>query len=162
MLLETISGVHKGLYDFFYLPIDFKNKCNVGYAFINFIDALSIPAFYAEFNQKRWQKFNSSKVCKITYARIQGKQAFIEHFRNSSLMSEEIKCRPLIFYGSGPQQGQPEPFPDPRSSTSSSPSTTPPNSNSTVNGSSGISQTSHTTSSSSTTTQSEAESVRTQ
>lgn len=121
MLLDTISERHKGLYDFFYLPIDFKNKCNVGYAFINFIDPLSIPEFYLEFNQKRWQKFNSSKVCKITYARIQGKSAFIEHFRNSSLMNEEVKCRPLIFYNSGPQQGLPEPFPDPRSIT---PSTT--------------------------------------
>lgn len=127
MLLETISENHKGLYDFFYLPIDFKNKCNVGYSFINFIDPLSIPAFYMEFNQKRWSKFNSSKVCKITYARIQGKSAFIEHFRNSSLMNEEIKCRPLIFYGSGPQQGLPEPFPDPRAvipSVTTIPSTT--------------------------------------
>jgi len=113
MLLETIDEHHKGRYDFFYLPIDFKNKCNVGYAFINFIDHLSVPAFYNEFNQKKWQKFNSSKVCRITYARIQGKSAFIEHFRNSSLMSEDQKCRPLIFYSSGVNAGQPEPFPVP-------------------------------------------------
>lgn len=114
MILETIGERHAGLYDFFYLPIDFKNKCNVGYFFINFIDPMSIPNFYMEFNQKRWAKFNSSKVCKITYARIQGKSAFIEHFRNSSLLTEDLKCQPLIFYSYGPQQGLPEPFPDPR------------------------------------------------
>jgi len=45
----------------------------VGYAFINFIDCLSIIPFYNEFHGKKWEKFNSEKVCAITYARIQGK-----------------------------------------------------------------------------------------
>ena len=61
-LLELIDTNHRGSYDFFYLPIDFKNKCNLGYAFINFKKAESIPGFFRDFADKRWEKFNSEKV----------------------------------------------------------------------------------------------------
>jgi len=112
MLLAAVDERHRGTYDFFYLPIDFKNKCNVGYAFINFINFRSIVAFYEEFNNKKWEKFNSEKVCEITYARIQGKAALIGHFQNSSLMSyEDKKCRPIIFHSDGPNAGEPKSFP---------------------------------------------------
>jgi hypothetical protein len=43
-LLKLIDRNHAGAYDFFYLPIDFRNKCNLGYAFINFRDPHSIVA----------------------------------------------------------------------------------------------------------------------
>lgn len=80
MLLAKINETHKGLYDFFYLPIDFKNQCNVGYAFINFIHPICILELYRELNGKKWQRFNSEKKCQITYARLQGKKALIDHF----------------------------------------------------------------------------------
>ncbi|CAL5067463.1 unnamed protein product [Urochloa decumbens] len=111
MLLAAIDESHRGIYDFIYLPIDFKNKCNVGYAFINMISSENIVPFYKTFHGKRWEKFNSEKVASLAYARIQGKSALVAHFQNSSLMNEDKRCRPILFHSDGPNAGDQEPFP---------------------------------------------------
>ncbi|KAK9803919.1 hypothetical protein WJX72_005104 [[Myrmecia] bisecta] len=111
MLLTTIDEQFRGTYDFFYLPIDFKNKCNVGYAFINLVLPEYIVPLTQRFNHKKWEKFNSEKVCHISYARIQGKQQLVTHFQNSSLLHEDKRCRPILFRSEGPLAGDPEPFP---------------------------------------------------
>lgn len=117
MLLAEINQRHRGQYDFFYLPIDFKNKCNMGYAFINFMEAHSIISFYREFDGQKWTNFNSEKVCAISYARLQGKQAMIARFQNSSLLEKHESYRPLVFVSSGPNRGRPEHFPTPKMPT---------------------------------------------
>ncbi|KAL3500957.1 hypothetical protein ACH5RR_035406 [Cinchona calisaya] len=111
MLLAAIDERHRGTYDFIYLPIDFKNKCNVGYAFINMTDPSLIIPFHQAFNGKKWEKFNSEKVASLAYARIQGKAALIAHFQNSSLMNEDKRCRPILFHSDGPNAGDQVPFP---------------------------------------------------
>ena len=58
LLLEELA-LYKNKYDFFYLPIDYNNSCNVGYAFINFLHTKFILDFYKEFNGRKWNKFNS-------------------------------------------------------------------------------------------------------
>jgi hypothetical protein len=122
MLLEEVNVNHEGTYDFFYLPIDFKNRCNVGYCFINFLDAKFIPPFVMEFNGQRWKSFNSEKICAVSFARIQGKSAMISRFQNSSLLEKDDEYQPLLFYSSGPDKGKPEPFPTSnRHGSSSSP-----------------------------------------
>ncbi|KAG0568132.1 hypothetical protein KC19_7G188800 [Ceratodon purpureus] len=105
MLLAAIDEHHRGTYDFIYLPIDFKNKCNVGYAFINMTSPTRIVPFYKAFNGKKWEKFNSEKVASLAYARIQGKAALVAHFQNSSLMNEDKRCRPILFHSEGPHVG---------------------------------------------------------
>lgn len=90
LMLETIDANFDDAYDFFYLPIDFKNNCNVGYAFINFKELKHIKPFFEQFNNKKWAKFNSEKVCEIKYARIQGKAECEAHFKDSSLMKQPV------------------------------------------------------------------------
>jgi hypothetical protein len=106
-LLDLIDATFTGAYDFFYLPIDFKNKCNLGYAFINFRKSSSIVHFFREFDQKRWGRFNSDKICVVTYARIQGRQALVSHFRSSRLMLKHEKYRPLVFNENGRLESMP-------------------------------------------------------
>eukprot|EP00826_Nyctotherus_ovalis_P004206 TRINITY_DN1088_c0_g1_i7.p1 TRINITY_DN1088_c0_g1~~TRINITY_DN1088_c0_g1_i7.p1 ORF type:complete len:409 (-),score=110.09 TRINITY_DN1088_c0_g1_i7:292-1518(-) len=90
MILQKIDEKHIMEYDFFYLPIDPKNNCNVGYGFINFVSPLYIPGFYAEMNAARWEKFNSEKVCRLTYARIQGLRALLEHFQFFTSLAQQV------------------------------------------------------------------------
>uniref|UniRef100_A0A5B7AHI7 RRM domain-containing protein n=1 Tax=Davidia involucrata TaxID=16924 RepID=A0A5B7AHI7_DAVIN len=111
MLLEAIDENHRGTYDFLYLPIDFKNKCNVGYAFINMVSPSHIIPFYKAFNGKKWEKFNSEKVASLAYARIQGKAALVTHFQNSSLVNEDKCCRPILFQSEGQETSDQEPLP---------------------------------------------------
>eukprot|EP00803_Ostreobium_quekettii_P000171 evm.model.scf_1510.1 EVM.evm.TU.scf_1510.1 scf_1510:6152-11784(+) len=97
MLLDVLDRKYSGRYDFFYLPIDFKNRCNLGYAFVNFKTPTTTAEFYKEFHSKSWEEFNSKKVCEITYARVQGRNALIEHFRNSRFPCHEPDYLPLVF-----------------------------------------------------------------
>ena len=75
------------------------------------VDPQWIIPLVQRFDNKKWEKFNSEKVCHISYARIQGKNALVTHFQNSSLMHEDKRCRPILFHIDGPQAGDQEPFP---------------------------------------------------
>jgi protein phosphatase 1 regulatory subunit 42 len=74
---------------------------------------LSIIPLVQRFNQRKWERFNSEKVCSISYARIQGRNALVQHFQNSSLMHEDKRCRPILFTldESGDVAGEQEAFP---------------------------------------------------
>lgn len=63
-ILEDINLEFKNKYDVFYLPLDFNNNCNLGFAFINFIDPFHILFFFDYFRGKKWRRFNSEKVKK--------------------------------------------------------------------------------------------------
>jgi hypothetical protein len=111
MLIDMINESNWATYDFVYLRMDFKNRCNVGYAFINFVDPLDILPFATRHMGRHWPRFNSEKICRLTYARIQGKAALLEKFRHSRIMSEPPSYRPRVFYSEEERRGEEEPFP---------------------------------------------------
>ncbi|XP_057816679.2 protein terminal ear1 homolog [Cryptomeria japonica] len=87
----------RSAYDFVYLPIDFKNKCNLGYAFVNFTSATATWKLYKEFHGHHWAISNSKKICKVTYARLQGRSSLEEHFKKSSFECDTDDYLPLVF-----------------------------------------------------------------
>ncbi|KAG7883572.1 hypothetical protein KL938_002809 [Ogataea parapolymorpha] len=112
-LKEFIDLTSKNLYDFLYLRIDFENHCNVGYAFISFVEPRHIIKFYLERAGKKWNKFNSEKVCEMSYAKVQGKAKLIDKFRNSKIMGEHPGYRPRLYHTDGPLKGTEIKFPPP-------------------------------------------------
>mmetsp|Transcript_43529 Transcript_43529/g.79681 ORF Transcript_43529/g.79681 Transcript_43529/m.79681 type:complete len:454 (-) Transcript_43529:219-1580(-) len=116
MLVNQLEQEMRGLFDFVYLPIDFKNKCNVGYAFINFRSIEACMTFVNRFNGVEVRKclpgLISRKVTEVTPARVQGFEENVQRLRNSPVMRElasKPEWMPLIFDGNGEQM----PFPAP-------------------------------------------------
>ncbi|KFG49927.1 RNA recognition motif 2 protein [Toxoplasma gondii RUB] len=96
-VMDEVDIKFKGKYDFFYLPIDFLHGCNVGYCFINFIDAGACQEFKKEFEGKRLNLFRSKKICTVTYGRVQGIRAILNHYFNSAVVqAQDASWRPVV------------------------------------------------------------------
>jgi hypothetical protein len=97
MLTSELDMNHQGLYDIIYLPIDPKNQCNCGYAFINVVHPYVILSLYLEFNGKNWRNFNSEKICQLTYGRLQGKEQLLSQLEGSGVMQQsDPSKKPLM------------------------------------------------------------------
>lgn len=102
----------QGTYDFVYMPIDFKNQCNVGYAFINFRTTEACESFLGCYHKFDVGKGLSKKVAEVTPARVQGYEENVQRLRNSPVMLEltqKPEWMPLIW----DENGQTVPFPEP-------------------------------------------------
>ena len=101
-LLNEIDYVCKGKYDFFYLPLDPENNCNLGYSFINFIDPLHIIYFYHSFKSRKWNCYKSHKECDLSFAKFQGKIELTAHLEKNMNKMEDKKKLPMIFEVNSP------------------------------------------------------------
>ncbi|KAI3970378.1 hypothetical protein MKX01_024025 [Papaver californicum] len=104
ILAEGDENQPLSAYDFVYLPIDFNNKCNVGYGFVNLTTPQAAWRLYKAFHLQQWEVFNSRKICQVTYARLQGLEELTEHFNNSKFACDKDDYLPVIF--SPPRDGK--------------------------------------------------------
>uniref|UniRef100_A0A7S0FX93 RRM domain-containing protein n=1 Tax=Pyrodinium bahamense TaxID=73915 RepID=A0A7S0FX93_9DINO len=118
-MLVTQLNLHlRGKYDFVYLPIDFKNGCNVGYGFINFRSFEACRTFVGKFSGVDVCRClpginNSNKVAEVTPARVQGQDENVKRLRSSPVMQELVhhpEWMPLVFDEEGNES--PLPLPD--------------------------------------------------
>lgn len=116
MLVKQLSQEFRGRFDFVYLPIDFKNRCNVGYGFINFRTGEACDEFVTKFNgvdvRKCLPGLNSRKVAEVTPARVQGLDENVRRLRNGPVMNELVhhpEWMPLLL----DEDGEERPFPCP-------------------------------------------------
>jgi RNA recognition motif-containing protein len=94
----------EGLFDFFYAPLDFSSACLLGYAFVNFT--------HHQHAMRAWQLFKgeklvlagivtsapalkSNKTCEVSWARIQGLDANLKHYKNSPVNELAVEFRPM-------------------------------------------------------------------
>jgi hypothetical protein len=100
-LLELFDALgFQGLYDFVYLPIDFARNANVGYCFVNLVDAVAASKFQAAFQGFQGWTGSSRKVCEAVWSEFnQGLACHVDRYRNSPVMHADVpdECRPVLF-----------------------------------------------------------------
>ena len=96
-LLSELNTICKNKYDFFYLPLDNENECNLGYAFINFVHPLHIVHFYHIFKARKWKLYKSNKECDLSFAKFQGKSELTANLDKNMDNFEDKSKLPLVF-----------------------------------------------------------------
>ncbi|KAJ5570355.1 uncharacterized protein N7459_009785 [Penicillium hispanicum] len=112
-LKAILDQTSAGRYDCMYLRMDFDENQNVGYAFVNFVTPLDILPFLQAREGRTWPGFTrfKDKIAEVSYGNVQGKEGFIQQFRNSPVILDKPENRPKMFYVSGPRAGTEAPFP---------------------------------------------------
>jgi len=97
-LLEEIDAEgFSERYDFFYLPMDVRNKTNVGYAFVNFVDPSDMVRFSKHFEGYQFKKHTSQKIATVSPAHVQGLERNIQQLSRKAVTQFcDSQYRPIV------------------------------------------------------------------
>jgi hypothetical protein len=88
-----------GTYDFLYMPMDKGTAANVGYAFVNFVNASWAEKCMRSLTSYRFTRHqrSSSKLATVSVAHLQGLEKNLQHYENAAVnMSKEKRRRPVV------------------------------------------------------------------
>jgi len=92
------QGFHEK-YDFFYLPMDMRNRTNVGYAFVNFILPEDMERFTKHFEGYHFEMFSSQKIGKVSAAHVQGLERNLRQLQTRAVtQNADQDYRPVIVH----------------------------------------------------------------
>jgi len=88
-----------GCYDFLYVPVDKRTGANVGYAFVNFIDATWAARCKEYFEGYYFRRHHhaSRKWATVSVAHLQGLERNLKHYEDTAVnMSSDKRRRPVV------------------------------------------------------------------
>lgn len=100
-----------GAFNFLYVPLCFKEKTCLCYAFVNFVDERSLERFWQRFHGFRDWGVPSGHIGEVCPCeRHQGLDDIIHYYRNNSVMHPSVpdECKPILLVGA-----RRVPFPSP-------------------------------------------------
>lgn len=100
LLQEVIRRGFEGLFDFLYLPYDFKKGINVGYGFVNFTEPEYALQFRDSLDGQFLDKYMrmKGKAVRVHPAQVQGYEANYRHFAHTKTgQKQDPAFSPLFF-----------------------------------------------------------------
>ncbi|XP_049350447.1 protein terminal ear1 homolog [Solanum verrucosum] len=91
------ENIHVFAYDFLYLPMNFKMTSSAGYGFVNFTDHRTLSNFFGHFSERAKAYPNSARSVQMVIAKIQGKNALVNRYKNTRFVCESEECLPVRF-----------------------------------------------------------------
>ncbi|CAE7435857.1 ML2 [Symbiodinium natans] len=93
---EVMGSPH--FFDFFYLPWDTQNDCNIGYVFVNFPDPAAAQNAVRAFSNYHFRQHDSKKVGKVSPAHIQGLENNLRHLQDRAVVLGNHPCSPIVMW----------------------------------------------------------------
>jgi len=106
-----IDAGYRGLFDFVYMPMNFRAQGNFGYAFVNFISHDIAAHVVMEMLSLEHDDASSSERWTSAWSSSQGFSENIDRYRNSPLMHERVPydCKPALYDCNGNRMSFPQP-----------------------------------------------------
>jgi len=95
-------------FDFVYLPCNFITRTCHGYAFVNMINEAFAEEIKRKFNGFIGFDPNQDDPCEVIWAKLQGLDVNVEHFRKSPVMRGPAEFKPMLFREDGTQRAFPK------------------------------------------------------